>query len=174
MLKALLDIKALLGTGNEQRAQQSAQLNQIILLLTPPLPASMELTITNNQGETIMALSKSSRGKMKLDIHGDGTATASVSFQDNTGLPASLPAGATLSNPFSSSDAGIVVTPASDGMSATLAPTVPPQLVTGAVITAGPAVITLSDGSTINIDAVQSEPLNVVAGAPGKMKIVLA
>jgi len=123
-----------------------------------------------------MPLSKSSRGKMKLDIHGDGTATASVTFQDSTGLPASLPAGATLSNPFTSSDPGIVVEPASDGMSALLKPSTPPVLVTGAIITAGPATITLADGSTISIPAADnsSDPLNVVAGGPAGMKIVVA
>ena len=157
--KVLVQILGALETGNEQLATIISQQSALILLLTPPPPATMLLSITstNEQGETTTMATKASRGKMKLDIHGDGTATASVTFQDNTGLSASLPVGATLVNPFASSDPGIVVTPAADGMSAKLAPSTPPVLVTGAIITAGPATITNADGTTIDIAAVDSK-----------------
>ena len=118
---------------------------------------------------------KATKGKVKLTFLDNGNATATLGLLDAAGLPSSLPTGSTISPiPWVSSDANLIVTPAADGMSANLAPAVPPVLVTGATVTAGPATITNADGSTVVLAAVSTELLNIVTGGPAGFKISVA
>ncbi len=150
---------------------------QILKLIGPRPPVAMTITVKANQdpnltGEENMA--KAVRGKMKLTFNTDGSATATLGFVDDMGVSTSLPAGATFAAPWVSSDPGLTVTPSADQQSAKLG-FVGKTAVTGATVTAGPGQITNPDGSAgATLPAVTSEAVNIVAGGPAGMTIVLA
>src|ERR1039458_6258902 len=78
-----------------------------------PTGFSISTVINDNQGEIKdMAMQKSKvQGKMKLDIHDNGTATATLGFVDLAGLPAVMPAGSTLPPPpWATSNPGLTLT----------------------------------------------------------------
>jgi len=94
----------------------------------------------------------------------NGSATATLTPVDVAGLPTTLPDG-TPPPSWASRDPAVVVTPAADGMSATLAPATPPVLATGVIITAS---TTLPDGTAISGSG---NPIDVVAGGPTGFQI---
>jgi hypothetical protein len=153
-----------------------AQLVQILALVAPPLPTQFVLTLTSNsptEGEPPMA------GKMKQAIDfqllDNGTAKATLTTVDAAGEPAVIPSTSTLAAPaWSSSSPGLVITPAADGLSATIAPSVPPVLVTDAIITVGPATLTDASGNVTTIAGVSSEGIDVIAGGPSGFQISLS
>ncbi len=109
---------------------------------------------------------KVAAASIEFDFFDNGQAVATLSLVDAAGLPATLPAGASLSvPPWASDNAGVVASPAADGLSAILAPSTPPVLVTGVTITAGPATMTLADGSTVSI-AAATGTVGVKSGGP--------
>ena len=110
-------------------------------------------------------------GKVKLDVLDNGTATATATAQDAAGLPATLPTGSG-APAWTSSDPGVTVTPvATDatGLTATVAPAVPPVLVTGFTISVS---CLLADGVT-TISGVSSAN-NIVAGGPTGFQVAVA
>jgi hypothetical protein len=158
--------------SNQQMSLIAAHLSAIVVLLTPPPPTHFTIELT--EGDTTMA-SKATKGKLKLNILDNGTATATLTLIDAAGLPTQLPAGSTVTGPWASSDPGVVVTPDATDLVAAVAPATPPVLVTGAVITAGPLVMTNADDTTVNLgSASTTDPINVVAGGPAGFKITVA
>jgi hypothetical protein len=93
-----------------------------------------------------------------------GTGTATLTPVDAKGNPTTLPAGTSVPT-WTSSNVAITVTPAADGMSATLTPT---ALATGVIIAAS---ATLPNGTTITG---QGDPIDVVAGPAAGFKMVEA
>lgn len=102
-------------------------------------------------------MAKAVKATVDFQLKDNGTATATLTPIDAAGLSTSMPAGASVPV-WASSDPGVVVTAAADGLSAQVAPATPPVLVTGAVIT---ATATLADGTT-TISG-QGDPIDVVA-----------
>jgi hypothetical protein len=134
-----------------------ADLRRVLSLLSPPIQATMTLTI-NPQGESMSDKPKAVKATLDLQLPDSGTGTASLAFVDAAGLPATLPSGTI--PVWSSSNPAIVVTPAADGLSAQFGPSTPPVLATGVVIT---AVTTLPSGTVITATG---QPIDVVGGGP--------
>jgi hypothetical protein len=154
-------------------AALEAGLLSIIAMLTPPPPVAFIMTLTTNDGLPLGGESnmKHVSGKMKLTFNDNGSAVATLALVDSVGLVTSVPTGATLVTPWVSSDPNLIVTPATDGLSAQLTPATPPVLVTGATVTAGPGTLTDAQGNTTTLPAVTSELLNIVAGGPTGFQI---
>jgi hypothetical protein len=108
-----------------------------------------------------MAISKATLDFQILD---SGSATATLTPVDAEGFTTTLPDGTPIPS-WVSSDPGVVVTPAADGMTATLAPSTPPVLVTGVTISAS---TTLAGGTVITGT---SSPIDVVVGGPTGFQI---
>ncbi len=114
------------------------------------------------------------KASIEFDFFDNGQAVATLNLIDAAGLPAALPAGASLSvPPWASDNPGVVVSPAADGMSAILTPSTPPVLVTGVNITAGPATLTNADGSTVTITAAVGV-VGVKSGGPSGFQMTEA
>lgn len=160
--KAVQDLQA----GINTLLELPAKVDLLLEYLTPPPATSMKLTIIDQQGAEKMA--KTKLGEFKLNLLDNGTAAGTLSVQDAAGLPTTLPAGVVPT--YASSDPGVVVTPAADGLSCTIAPATPPVLVTGAIITASAA---MPDGTTLSADN-SSDPLNVVAGPAGSLVLKIS
>lgn len=170
VVEALHEIVDLLGEIRDELKQSK-----------PNGPTGFSVTtVTNNDKKekgNLESMTKSKfQGRMKLDIHDNGTATATLGFVDAAGLAiATLPAGSTLPPPpWATSDPGLVLTPAADGLSCLISPSAPPVLVTGAVVTAGPDTYTDPTGNQLAFSSVSTEPLNVVAGGPAGFSIEVA
>jgi hypothetical protein len=169
--RRLRSIETTLSNIQAQQARQEIQLQQILAQLLPPPPAGFLMTFESNQ-ENEMANKAPRKATMDFQLLDNGTATATLTLVDAAGLPTTLPSGATIGvPPWASSNPAIVVTPAADGMSAALAPSSPPVLVTGVVISAGPATITNADGSTVSLAVVSGDPIDVIAGGPAGFSI---
>ena len=102
-------------------------------------------------------MAKAVKAAVDFILKDNGTATATLTPIDAAGLATRLPDGAGVPV-WTSSDAGVVVTAAADGLSAVVTPATPPVLVTGAVIT---ATSTLADGVTTLTGS--GDPIDVVA-----------
>ncbi len=134
----------------------------------------MTQVIDERKDPTTIAGAGKLKASVDFDILDNGTAQATLTFVDAAGLPATLPTGSTLSvPPWVSSSTALVVTPAADGMSALLAPAVPPVLVTDATITIGPATLTNADGSTVTIPAIVSQGIDIIGGGPVGFQVSL-
>jgi hypothetical protein len=110
-------------------------------------------------------------GKVKLDILDNGTARATAAAVDAAGLPATLPSGSGAPT-WTSSDPGATVTPDpadATGLSAIVAPAVPPVLVTGFTVSVNAL---LADGVT-TISGTSSAN-NIVAGGPSGFQVAVA
>lgn len=103
----------------------------------------------------------------------NGSATATLTPVDTVGLATTLPAG-TSTPTWTSSDPGVVVTAAADGLSAQVTPATPPVLVTGAVITATATLPNNADGSAGATITGSGTPIDVVAGGPAGFQITEA
>jgi hypothetical protein len=171
LLESLRQSVQLQKESNRVQTQIAADVAKLVVFFTPPLPVRFEMTVTNDQGEIIMA--KAARGKLKLNILDNGTATATLGLLDAAGLSTSLPAGSTIAVTWVVSATSIVATPSADQMSAALAPSSPPALASGVTVSAS-GVITNTDGTTITIPSVSSEALNIIAGGPAGFSISVA
>lgn len=134
----------------------------------PRLPTKFEFSV--HQGEKKVV----AKAAVDFVLNDAGTATATLSLVDAAGLPATLPTGSTLSVPtWTPSSPAIVVTPAADGLSATITPATPPVLATDVTIAISSAVMTNADASTVTIAGVTSEGIDVVSGGPAGFSIAL-
>jgi hypothetical protein len=142
---------------------QTGLLQQIVKGLSdPPVAFQVDIETFQSQGEKMKQL----KGKLKISILDNGTAKGTLTPVDAAGLPTSLPAGFSIPA-WVSSDPGVVVTPAADGMSAVVAPATPPVLVTGASIT----VTSKSADGTATLTGTTTDPINVIAGPAGSFQI---
>jgi hypothetical protein len=160
-------IAALDGLSKALQEVQS-QLGQIIQILTPAQVAGTRITIEN--GDNMASKAKASAAGMDFQLLDSGKAVATISFIDAAGLPTTAQVGATIDSAWTSSDPAVVVTGRSDGLNADLAPSVPPVLATGVIVTAT-TTITNSDGSTLGPFTATGDPIDVVVGGPAGMKI---
>lgn len=155
----------------QTQAQQSQVLAELLALLTPPPPVAFLMTFTGGSAE----MSKPKSGKLKFNVLDNGHATATLQAVDAAGLAATLPAGTpppswSAANSDGSAATAIVLTPAADGMSCDIAPSTPPTLASGIVVTAS---TTLPDGTAIKGDN-SADPINVVSGGPTGFVISVA
>ena len=134
----------------------------------PPVKMVMALAIqqSTQERENLMA-QKAVKASLDFQLLDSGQATATLSPVDAADIPTTLPAGTPVPT-WTSSDPGITVTAAADGMSATVAPASPPVMVTAAVIT---ATTTLASGTVLTGT---SDPIDVVGGGPTGFKIALS
>jgi len=149
--------------------QVLANTEKIIVQLTPPPPAAAILTLTLN-GEINMAKTTLAT-TLDLQLPDSGSGTATLSFVDAAGLPAVVPTTSTVATTWTSSSPAVVVTPSTiNPLVAAFAPSTPPQLATGIVIT---AAVTITDPTlpTINLTAT-GEPIDVIAGGIAGVQMV--
>ncbi len=179
--KVLAVLQTLVSKAEESIQIQRESLEvqkQILKEVGPRPPVAMTITISANPNPNLGVEENMARlkGKLKITFNSDGSATATLGFVDDTGMVTSLPSGATFAAPWVSSDPGLVATPSTDQLSAKL--TVAPGQktpVSGATVAAGPGQVTNADGSAgATLPAVTSETVNIVAGGPAGMTIVLA
>ena len=109
-------------------------------------------------------MAKAKTIKFKVSILDNGTAQGTITnVADAAGLQTSfesgtVPAWVCETTPGAGQDPNIVLTPSADGLSCTIAPSTPPQLVTGDTLTVTAAQPTLG-----TLTGTYS-PVNVVAG----------
>jgi len=154
-----------LGAIEAQQQLDSAGIALILKYLTPPLPVALIITFTGGSAE----MAKPKSGKLKFNVLDNGHATATLTPVDAVGIATTLPAGSGVPT-WASSDPGVVLTPAADGMTCDVAPASPPVLVTGAVIT---ATCVLADGTSIT-GSNSADPINIVAGPAGSFVVSVA
>ena len=151
----------------------NALLEKLIALFpvtTPPAHFIIQIT----EGDETMVAKAAAKGKLKINFLDNGTAVATItSIVDAAGLPTTLSPG-TPAPTWTSSDPGIVVTPAADGMgmSAVLSPATPPVLVSGATITA--TTTDAASGVVVTGTNDPADPVGVIAGGPTGFKIGVA
>jgi len=107
------------------------------------------------------------KASVDFQLLDNGTALATATPQDAAGLTTTLPAG-TSTPVWTSSDPGVTVVPVatdSTGLTATVAPAVPPVLLTGAVITVS---ATLASGTAISGSG---NPIDVVSGGASGFQV---
>jgi hypothetical protein len=107
-----------------------------------------------------------SAAAVDFTLFDNGSAVATLTPKDKAGLDTAWPADASIPTGVSS-DPGLVVAMAADGLSAIVTPSVPPVKLTGATIT---FTGTLADGTVITGT---SDPIDVVATGPSTFGISL-
>ena len=165
--RLLGEILEQLITLNRTASSLLVGVQKITAILEAPPPVAFSIKIT--QGDKMAGRLKAGIDVQLLD---NGTAQATVTLVDAAGLPTTLPTGSTLSVPaWVVSNPAIVATVAADGLSAALAPSVPPVLATDVTVTVGPATMTNADGTTVTIAAVTSDGIDVISGGPAGFAI---
>ncbi len=102
-----------------------------------------------------------------FQLFDNGMATATLTPVDAAGIDTTLPAGTSVPA-WTSSDPGVVVSGAADGLTAIVTPSTPPVLVQDAILT---VTATLPDGTVITGT---SDKIDVVGGGPTGFKVALA
>jgi hypothetical protein len=161
------DLNLRVGQVESSLATALAKLGQIILALAPPSPAAAIMNISiggiNMAGKTFKAT-------LDLQLPDQGSGTATLTFVDAAGLPATIPPTSTATTTWSSSNPAIVVTPnATNPLMAAFAPSVPPVLATAVVLT---AAVSITDPTLPAISLTATgQPIDVVSGGPAGVQM---
>ena len=170
---AQIDAEGLKDIGDGLQAVLLVE-NQILALLTPLPIAGIVLTIS--QGESTMKRIFTAGVDIQIPDDGSGNATAAISFVDDVGNPAVLPAGASVATTATLSDPAITAVVDATGLNIVLAPAtpaagVPPALVAGVSLSVS-VTVTLASGTVLGpFTATGSTLLDVVAGGPAGVQI---
>ena len=158
-------------------------LNQVLTMVSPPLPVQAIITLSLNTktGENMDPKHPRATSGVDLTITDDGTGgTATLSFTDSVGNIASLPAGATISaQTWTASNPAITITPDPSGLFAKFAPTPnpsgPPALATGITISVSNMTLTLAAGTTSTITGnTAAQAVDVIADTPTSSVMALS
>lgn len=150
------NILQVLQTIQSNQSTELDILKQILGAVTEPnAPVGFQVDeILNSIKEGNKRMAKAVKAGVDFQLQDNGTATATLTPVDAAGNPTTMPVGASVPS-WTSSSTAVSVSPAADGMTATLTPT---ALATGVVISASS---TLSDGTSISGSG---NPIDVVAG----------
>ena len=164
----------------QNQTTQGEQLDQILKILE--IPPAKSFFITLEEGD-VMATTKKAKATAGVDIQlaDDGTATATLTFEDSEGvqLPPGLPAGVATPT-WAASDAtpgpsALSLTPSGDGTTCKIAvtlPSPPPSpLPTGLTVSATVASGLVGQTSP---QTETSQGIDVTAGAAGQFAVALS
>lgn len=111
------------------------------------------------------------KAAVDLQMLDNGTATATISFVDAAGLATIPVTGATVATTATMSSPAIVATVGPTGLTVGLAPSVPPQLVTGVVLTVS-VTITNPDNTVLGPFTGTGNPIDVVGSTIAGISLV--